>query len=91
MSRHESAKPVKKFAVGQVVNGLRVGISIDWNKYPNHLTRQIRITVGKLTVLDALWSEDSRALASEILGKLLEDVEPTLFDEFNIALMEVVL
>lgn len=85
-----SAKPIKKFQVGQVVNGLRVGISIDWNKYPNYLTRQIRITVGKLTVLDALWTEDSRTMAYEILEKLLTD-EPKLLDEFSVALWEVVL
>lgn len=80
---------VKKFSVGQVVDGLRVAVSIDWNKYPNHLTRQIRITVGKLTVLDSLWSEDSRAMSLDVLGQLLSESEPDYLAELTKAIGEV--
>ena len=70
--------------------GLIVGVSVQWNKYPSHMTRQIRVTVGKLAVVDSPWSEESRSRACAALAAILHENE-TLCRELTGAIMEVVL
>ena len=77
--------------VGQCVggpDGLRVGVSVQWNKYPQHATRQVRVTVGTFPAYDAVFTEETRDRACQVLGQVLADHEE-LCRELTGAIMEV--
>lgn len=56
--------------VGQEV---RLGVSIAWGKYPAHLSRTVRVTYGKLTMLDEALSPDSISKAQKLVSDVLGD------------------
>lgn len=81
----------RQLQVGQLVGGpegVRVGVSVLWNKYPNHTTRQIKITVGTFLVYDTIFDETTRDRACQVLSQLLESHD-LLCREFTGAIMEV--
>lgn len=81
----------RQLQVGQLVggpDGVRVGVSVLWNKYPQHTTRQVRVTVGTFLVYDAVFDEATRDRACQVLSQLLESHD-LLCRELTGALMEV--
>ena len=81
----------RQVKVGQLVggpDGVRVGVSVQWNKYPLHATRQIRVTVGTFHVYDAVFDETTRDRACQVLAQALSSHEE-LCRELTGALMEV--
>jgi hypothetical protein len=59
----------RQLQVGQLVggpDGVRVGVSVLWNKYPLHNTRQVKITVGTFLVYDAVFDEATRDRACQV-------------------------
>lgn len=81
----------RQVKVGQLVggpSGVRVGVSVQWNKYPAHQTRQVRVTVGSFLAYDAVFDETTRDRAAQVLSQMLSDHEE-LCRELTGALMEV--
>lgn len=81
----------RQLQFGQLVGGpegVRVGVSVLWNKYPQHTTRQIKITVGTFLVYDAVFDEVTRDRACQVLSQLLASHD-LLCREFTGAVMEV--
>ena len=78
----------KTASCGQLVNGLRVGVSVSWNGYPVHTTRQIKLTVGGLTIRSEVFSIATRDAVLVDLRRLLADDE-ALAAELSAMIMEV--
>jgi hypothetical protein len=79
----------KTGSIGQTIDGLRIAVAVQWNKYPMHLTRQLTVTVGALRVVDESWCEDSRDIALMKLEAILSGCEPELMADFRRFLGEV--
>mgnify|MGYP001423317835 CR=1 FL=1 len=55
-------------------NELRIAVSVKFQKYPFHQTRQVRITVGGLCVFEAMWDVVGKSDALNILKAIGEEV-----------------
>lgn len=53
-------------------NGLRVAVSTAWLPYPNHTTRTMKITVGKLTLFSGIVDESSVKAAENMMMEVLD-------------------
>jgi hypothetical protein len=79
----------KTGSIGQTIDGLRIAVAVQWNKYPFHQTRQLTVTVGALRIVDELWSDASRMIAVAKLDQMLSGCEPELMADFRRFLGEV--
>lgn len=79
----------KTGSIGQTINGLRIAVAVQWNKYPMHLTRQLTVTVGALKIIDSVWGEGSRDSAIIKLDQILSACDPELLADFRRFLKEV--
>lgn len=78
----------KTGSIGQTINGLRIAVAVQWNKYPN-LTRQLTVTVGALKIIDSVWGEGSRDSTISKLDQMLSACDPELLADFRRFLKEV--
>lgn len=60
----------KTLGTGITIGDVRFAVSVKWQPYPFHTTRQIRITVGGLCVFEALWDAAGRDTALERLAQI---------------------
>lgn len=60
--------------MGLTFNGLRVAVSVKFQKYPVHHTRKVNITVGGLCVFEAMWDVAGKEGALETLKAIGEEV-----------------
>jgi len=60
--------------MGLTFNGLRVAVSVKFQKFPVHHTRKVNITVGGLCVFEALWNVAGKEGALNVLKAIGEEV-----------------
>ena len=64
----------KTFGMGLTFNGLRVAVSVKFQKYPFHNSRKVVVTVGGLCVFDAMWDVAGKDGALEALKAIGDEV-----------------
>jgi len=64
----------KTLGMGLTFNGLRVAISVKFQKFPVHHTRKVSVTVGGLCVFEAMWDAAGKEGALEALKTIGEEV-----------------
>ena len=64
----------KTLGMGLTFNGLRVAVSVKFQKYPFHNSRKVVITVGGLCVFEAMWDAAGKDGALEALKAIGEEV-----------------
>ena len=60
--------------MGLTFNGLRVAVSVKFQKYPFHNSRKVVVTVGGLCVFDAMWDVAGKDGALEALKAIGDEV-----------------
>jgi len=55
-------------------NGLRVAVSVKFQKFPFHHTRKVSVTVGGLCVFEAMWDAAGKEGALDALKAIGEEV-----------------
>ena len=60
--------------MGLTFNGLRVAVSVKFQKYPFHNSRKVSVTVGGLCVFEAMWDVAGKEGALEALKAIGEEV-----------------
>ena len=60
--------------MGLTFNGLRVAVSVKFQKFPFHHTRKVSVTVGGLCVFEAMWDAAGKEGALEALKTIGEEV-----------------
>lgn len=60
--------------MGLTFNGLRVAVSVKFQKFPVHHTRKVNITVGGLCVFEAWWDVTGKECALNVLKAIGEEV-----------------
>ena len=60
--------------MGLTFNGLRVAVSVKFQKFPVHHTRKVSVTVGGLCVFEAMWDAAGKEGALEALKAIGEEV-----------------
>ena len=64
----------KTLGMGLTFNGLRVAVSVKYQKYPFHNSRRVVVTVGGLSVFEAMWDAAGKDGALEALKAIGEEV-----------------
>ena len=64
----------KTLGMGLTFNGLRVAVSVKFQKFPFHHTRKVNVTVGGLCVFEAMWDAAGKEGALEALKAIGEEV-----------------
>ena len=64
----------KTLGMGLTFNGLRVAVSVKFQKFPFHHTRKVSVTVGGLCVFEAMWDAAGKEGALEALKAIGEEV-----------------
>lgn len=64
----------KTLGMGLTFNGLRVAVSVKFQKYPFHNSRKVVVTVGGLCVFEAMWDAAGKDGALEALKAIGEEV-----------------
>lgn len=64
----------KTLGMGLTFNGLRIAVSVKFQKYPFHHTRKVSVTVGGLVVYDMMWDAAGKDGALEALKAIGEEV-----------------
>lgn len=64
----------KTLGMGLTFNGLRIAVSVKFQKYPFHHTRKVSVTVGGLCVFEAMWDAAGKEGAIEALKAIGEEV-----------------
>ena len=64
----------KTLGMGLTFNGLRVAVSVKYQKYPFHNSRKVVVTVGGLCVFEAMWDAASKEGALGALKAIGEEV-----------------
>ena len=64
----------KTFGMGLTFNGLRVAVSVKFQKYPFHNSRKVVVTVGGLCVFEAKWDVAGKEYALEALKAIGDEV-----------------
>jgi hypothetical protein len=64
----------KTLGMGLTFNGLRVAVSVKFQKYPFHNSRRVVVTVGGLCVFEAMWDAAGKASALDALKAIGEEV-----------------
>lgn len=64
----------KTLGMGLTFNGLRVAVSVKFQKYPFHNSRKVIVTVGGLCVFEAMWDAAGKDGALEALKAIGEEV-----------------
>ena len=60
--------------MGLTFNGLRVAVSVKFQKYPFHNSRKVSVTVGGLCVFEAMWDVAGKEGSLEALKAIGEEV-----------------
>ena len=60
--------------MGLTFNGLRVAVSVKFQKYPFHNSRKVVVTVGGLCVFDEMWDVAGKDGALEALKAIGDEV-----------------
>lgn len=77
----------RTISVGQLVNELRVGVSVVSSRWPDP-RKTVEVTVGKLVAYSSTWDANSRAKAEATLTAILND-QPEALAYLTRALEEV--
>ena len=64
----------KTLGMGLTFNGLRVAVSVKYQKFPFHHTRKVSVTVGGLCVFEAMWDAAGKEGALNVLKAIGEEV-----------------
>ena len=64
----------KTLGMGLTFNGLRVAVSVKFQRYPFHNSRRVVVTVGGLSVFEAMWDAAGKDGALEALKAIGEEV-----------------
>ena len=64
----------KTLGMGLTFNGLRVAVSVKFQKFPFHHTRKVSVTVGGLCVFDSMWDAAGKEGALDALKAIGEEV-----------------
>lgn len=64
----------KTLGMGLTFNGLRVAVSVKFQRYPFHNSRRVVVTVGGLCVFEAMWDVAGKDGALEALKAIGEEV-----------------
>ena len=64
----------KTLGMGLTFNGLRVAVSVKFQKFPFHNSRKVVVTVGGLCVFEAMWDVAGKAGALEALKAIGDEV-----------------
>lgn len=64
----------KTLGMGLTFNGLRVAVSVKFQKYPFHNSRKVIVTVGGLCVFEAMWDVAGKEGALDALKAIGEEV-----------------
>lgn len=64
----------KTLGMGLTFNGLRIAVSVKFQKFPFHHTRKVSVTVGGLCVFDSMWDAAGREGALNVLKAIGEEV-----------------
>ncbi len=64
----------KTLGMGLTFNGLRVAVSVKFQRYPFHNSRRVVVTVGGLSVFEAMWDVAGKEGALEALKAIGEEV-----------------
>ena len=64
----------KTLGMGLTFNGLRVAVSVKFQRYPFHNSRRVVVTVGGLSVFEAMWDAAGKEGALEALKAIGEEV-----------------
>ena len=64
----------KTLGMGLTFNGLRVAVSVKFQKFPFHHTRKVSVTVGGLCVFEAMWDAAGKEGALDALKAIGEEV-----------------
>jgi hypothetical protein len=64
----------KTLGMGLTFNGLRVAVSVKFQKFPFHHTRKVSVTVGGLCVFEAMWDAAGREGALDALKAIGAEV-----------------
>ena len=60
--------------MGLTFNGLRVAVSVQFQKYPFHNSRKVNVTVGGLCVFEAMWDAAGKEGALNVLKTIGAEV-----------------
>jgi len=75
---------------GFSVDGLRVAFRVSWGTFPHYLQRVVKLTVGKLTLIDAPLTVESHDKVLSTVDAILAD-HPEMLAEFKAAFRQVTL
>jgi hypothetical protein len=64
----------KTLGMGLTFNGLRIAVSVKFQKFPFHHTRKVSVTVGGLCVFEAMWDAAGKEGALDALKAIGEEV-----------------
>lgn len=64
----------KTLGMGLTFNGLRIAVSVKFQKFPFHHTRKVSVTVGGLCVFEAMWDATGKEGALNVLKAIGEEV-----------------
>ena len=69
----------KTLGMGLTFNGLRVAVSVKFQKFPFHHTRKVSVTVGGLCVFEAMWDAAGKEGALDALKAIGEEVSELIY------------
>ena len=64
----------KTLGMGLTFNGLRVAVSVKFQRYPFHNSRRVVVTVGGLSVFEAMWDAAGKEGALNVLKAIGDEV-----------------